>query len=188
MVGRDAELTSLRDFVASISGGTRALVLEGEAGVGKTTVWTEGVVEAETLGLVLEARPAESETTLSFSAARDLLDPVLDDTLAALAPAQRRALTRALVLDESEGPAPDPHAVGVAVLNALRALAAERPLVVAIDDVQWLDSASAAAIAFAARRLRDEPIGLLLARRSSLESGLVAELARALGPERLRRL
>lgn len=189
IVGRDAELASLRDFVASLSDGVAVLVLEGEAGMGKTTLWSAGVAYAgEREVAVLQARPAESETSLSFSAARDLLDPVLDDALAALVPAQRRALARALVLDEGEGPAPDPHAVGVAVLNALRSLAAERPLVVAVDDVQWLDSASAAALAFAGRRLREEPIALLLARRLSLESGLVAELARSLPPERLRRL
>jgi DNA-binding CsgD family transcriptional regulator len=189
IVGRDAELVSLHDFVVGISGGAAALVLEGEAGMGKTTLWSAGVAHAgEREVIVLQARPAESETSLSFSAARDLLDPVLDDALAALVPAQRRALARALVLDEGDGPAPDPHAVGVAVLNALRALATERPLVVAVDDVQWLDSASAAALAFAGRRLREEPIALLLARRLSLESGLVAELARSLPPERLRRL
>ncbi len=181
VVGRDSELASVNDFVAGISDGAVALVLEGEAGVGKTTLWTAAVVEAEERGLrVLRALPAESETTLSFAGVGDLLEPVLEDALAALPVGQRRALSRALVLEEAEGPSPDAHAVGVGLLNALRAIAAARPLVVAVDDVQWLDIASAGALGYAARRLRDEHIGVLLSRRAPLESPLLAELRRSL--------
>lgn len=181
VVGRDSELASVNDFVAGISDGAVALVLEGEAGVGKTTLWTAAVVEAEEKGLrVLQALPAESETTLSFAGVGDLLEPVLEDALAALPAGQQRALSRALVLEEAEGPPPDAHAVGVGLLNALRAVAAAHPLVVAVDDVQWLDTASAGALAYAARRLRDEHIGVLLSRRAPLESPLLAELRRSL--------
>lgn len=68
VVGREAELASIRDFLAGVSAGATALVLEGEAGMGKTTLWAAGVAEAEALGLrVLQSRPAESETALSFS-------------------------------------------------------------------------------------------------------------------------
>jgi DNA-binding CsgD family transcriptional regulator len=181
VVGRDAELASVCDFVASISDGAAALVLEGEAGVGKTTLWTAGIAEAEEHGLrVLQALPAESETALSFAGVGDLLEPVLEEALTALPRAQRHALSLALVLEEAEGPPPDAHAVGVGLLNALRALAAERSLVAAVDDVQWLDAASAGALGYAGRRLRDERIGVLLARRVPLESGLLAELRRSL--------
>jgi DNA-binding CsgD family transcriptional regulator len=179
VVGRDAELASIRDFVTGISDGASALVLEGEAGMGKTTLWRAGVEAAEAAGLcVLRAEPAESEIALSFSGLGDLLDPVLDEALAPLAAGQRSALARALVLEEVEGPAPDAHAAGVALLNALRGLASTRGLLVAVDDVQWFDVASAAALAYAARRLRSEHVGVLLARRAGLESSLVDELGR----------
>ncbi len=185
IVGRDAELASLHDFVASVSDGAAALVLEGEAGVGKTTLWEAGAGEAEDRGLrVLRAQPAESETALSFSGIGDLLDPVLDEVLAPLPAAQRRALSRALVLEEAEGPTPDPHAVGVAVLNALRTLANDNPVLVAVDDVQWLDTASSGTLAYAARRLRAEYVGVLLARRAPLESTVLAELRRSLPANR----
>ena len=185
VVGRDAELASLHDFVASVLEGSSALVLQGEAGMGKTTLWTAGVELAEDRGLrVLQARPAESETALSFSGVGDLLDPVLDEALEPLPEAQRRALSLALVLEEDHGPAPDPHAVGVAVLNALRALAEQQPVLVAVDDAQWLDAASAGAFGYAARRLRAERVGVLLSLRIPLESGLLNELRRSLPSER----
>ncbi|HXG76295.1 MAG TPA: AAA family ATPase [Gaiellaceae bacterium] len=189
VVGREAELAFIRDFVASISDGATALVLEGEAGVGKTTLWTAGVEEAAARGLrVLRARPAAGETALSFSGVRDLLEPVLEEALAPLPAPQRRALGRALVLEDDAGPAPDPHAIGVAVLSAVRALAEDRPLLIAIDDVQWLDTASEGALAFATRRLSQERVGALLARRSALESPLLDELRRALPAARARDL
>ena len=181
VVGREAELAALRDFLVGISEGATALFLEGDAGMGKTTLWSAGVADAEARGLrVLRAVPAESETELSFAGLGDLLDPVLGDALDALVPAQRRALSRALVLDDEDGPSPDPHAVGVAVLNVLRAMSAEQQLLVAIDDAQWLDAASAAAVGYAARRLRGEHVGLLLSRRGSPESTVAADIRRAL--------
>jgi len=186
VVGREAELASVRGFVASVSEGAAALVLEGDAGVGKTTLWRTGIAEAKERGLrVLEARPAESETALSFSGIGDLLDPVLAEALAPLPAAQQNALARALVLEEAAGPTPDTHAVGVALLNALRAIANENPVVVAVDDVQWLDAASSGALGYAARRLRAECLGVLISRRARLESGLVEELRRSLPAERV---
>jgi DNA-binding CsgD family transcriptional regulator len=185
IAGRDAELASLYDFVASVSDGAAALVLEGEAGMGKTTLWRAGIAAADEHGLrVLEARPGESETALSFSGIGDLLDGVLEEALGPLPDAQRRALSRALVLEDDEGPPPDPHAVGVAVLNALRALATESPVIVAVDDVQWLDTASTGVLGYAARRLRTEQVGVLGARRTGLESPLPDELRRSLPVER----
>jgi DNA-binding CsgD family transcriptional regulator len=186
VVGRDAELGALRDFITGISDGASALILEGEAGMGKTTLWRAGVEAAEAAALcVLQAEPAESETALSFSGLGDLLDPVLDEALEPLSAGQRSALARALVLEEVEGPAPDAHAAGVALLNVLRGLAGARAVLVAVDDVQWLDAASAGAIAYAARRLRMEQVGLLLARRTGMESPVVDELRRSAGCRQL---
>jgi DNA-binding CsgD family transcriptional regulator len=186
VVGRDAELASLRDFVSGIAAGPGVLTLEGDAGVGKTTLWEAGLEVAGDHGFrVLAACPAESETALSFSGIGDLLDSVLDEALAPLPAAQKRALSRALVLGDDEGPPPDPHAIGLALLNSLRALADELPVVVAVDDVQWLDPASASGLAYAGRRLRAERVGVLLSRRSGLASPLLAELRRALSKERV---
>jgi DNA-binding CsgD family transcriptional regulator len=180
IVGRDAELATLRDFVASTTEGAAALVLVGEAGMGKTTLWRAGVEMARTVGVrVLQAEPAESETTLSFSGLGDLLDPVLEEALAPLPAAQRGALAHALVLEDAEGVELDAHAVGVALLTALRGLCDARDLLVAVDDVQWLDAASASALAYATRRLRGERVAVLLARRSGEDSTLVDELLRS---------
>jgi DNA-binding CsgD family transcriptional regulator len=179
IVGRDAELASIRDFVTRIAQGAPVLMLAGEAGMGKTTLWRAGVEAAASAGWrVLRAQPAESETTLSFSGLGDLLDPVLDEALEPLSGAQRSALTRALLLEEVEGPPPDAHAAGVALLNALRGLSGESCVLVAVDDVQWLDAASAAALTYATRRLRAERVGVLLARRTGLKSTLVDDLSR----------
>ena len=186
IVGRETELASVRGFLASVSDGAAALVLEGEAGAGKTTLWRAAVAESDASGLrVLKASPAESESSMSFSGIGDLLDPVLDEALAELPSPQRHVLSRALMLEEDEGPIPDVHAIGVAVLNAFRALAEKAPLVVAVDDVQWLDPASAGALAYSARRLGDERVGLLLARRVPLESSVLSELRRSLPADRL---
>jgi DNA-binding CsgD family transcriptional regulator len=184
VVGRDSELAALSDFLAGIPDGASAFVLEGEAGMGKTTLWRAGLDRAVGFGLrTLEAQPAESEAELSFAGLGDLLDPVLEEVLAPLPAGQRSALSRALVLEDVEGSQPDAHAVGVALLGALRALAASGPVLVAVDDVQWLDAASAGALEYAARRLRGEPVGVLLARRSGLVSALVEELRRSLGSQ-----
>jgi DNA-binding CsgD family transcriptional regulator len=182
VVGRDAELASTRDFVSGISEGASVLVLEGEVGMGKTTLWRAAVAEAEAAGLlVLQAQPAESEVALSFCGLGDLLDPVLEEALAPLAAGQRSAIARALVLEDVEGPAPDAHAAGVALLNALRGLAGNRQVLVAVDDVQWLDAASSSALAFATRRLKTERVGVLLARRTGADSALVDDLERSAG-------
>src|SRR5215510_7736978 len=164
---------------ASVVGRDVVLALEGEAGMGKTTLWRFGVETSEEADLcTLAAQPAESETALSFSGLGDLLDPVLEEAMAPLPAGQRSALARALVLEEVAGPPPDAHSAGVALLNVLRGLAASRGVVVAVDDVQWLDAASAAALTYAARRLKSERVGLLLAFRSGTKSALVSELRR----------
>ena len=189
VVGRDAELASLHDFVERAMAGSAALVLEGEAGMGKTTLWRAAVEHAQSLGLtVLQAQPVESETTLSYTGIGDLLDPVLEEALQPLPAVQRQALSRALVLGDDEGAPLDPRALRVAVMNALRALAAEQPVLIAIDDSQWLDYASSAGLAYGVRRFRTDRIGLLLSRRSGLDSALLDELLRSPAGERFTRI
>jgi AAA ATPase domain len=145
VVGREEELGSLREFVAGSRAGAHALVLEGEAGIGKTTLWLASVEAArERSPRVLAARPAAAERGLAHAGLGDLLDDVLEEVLPALPAPRRQALEIALLLAEAEDRAPDARAVGVAVLTALRGLAEEGPLVVAVDDVQWLDASPAA--------------------------------------------
>jgi DNA-binding CsgD family transcriptional regulator/tetratricopeptide (TPR) repeat protein len=154
----------VHDFVRGAAGGT--LVLTGWPGIGKTTLWEAGVETARGGGLrVLSARPSDAEARLLFGALLDLLDPVGAGELGALPPPQLEALEVALLRRASPADAPPANAVAVGLLNALRALSARDALLVALDDVQWLDAASASALAFAARRLGGDRVRFLLARR-----------------------
>jgi DNA-binding CsgD family transcriptional regulator len=182
VVGRAAELAALDAFLKRERDvdGPIALVLEGEAGIGKSTMWLRGLELARERGLrVLSSRPVEAEQDLAFAGLGDLIEGVMDDVLPALPPPRRHALGVALLVEEAQEPL-DPRALGVAVRTALELLAAEQPLVVAVDDVQWLDGSSAGALAFALRRT-GAPMYVLLARRlgsaigpTSLESALPA--------------
>jgi DNA-binding CsgD family transcriptional regulator len=187
VVGRDEELAAVAAVLERATDRAVACVVEGEIGVGKTTVWTAALAAAAESGYaVVSARPAEAETAFAFAAVGDLLRERLDIVLPALPPPQRRALETALLVAEGTG-APEAHTVSVAVLAAIVELAAERPLVVAVDDVQWLDSPSRLVLEFVSRRLRDHPIALLLAERierdnaPSLQLGVPTERIR-LGP------
>jgi DNA-binding CsgD family transcriptional regulator len=190
VVGRDEELTWLHGFVERSPVTAAALVLEGEAGIGKTTLWLVGVeVAREASFRVLSARPAAAERDLAHTGLGDLLDDVLEELLPVLPTPRRSALEVALLLAEAGERAPDARAVGVAVLTGLRALAESRPVLLAVDDVQWLDPSSAAVMEFALRRLLGYPILVLLARRlgepgpmpeRAFPSDLVAE--RKVGP------
>src|SRR5215218_1433196 len=162
IVGREGELARVQSFIGSVSEGPSALLLEGAAGIGKTTLWHAGVSIARTRGLrVLSCRAAASEARLSYAALGDLFDFELPD----LPAPQRRAMDAALLRAEVEGAPPDQRAVSVASLGVLRALATSGPVIVAIDDVQWLDAPSARVLAFVVRRLEDAPIRVLVALR-----------------------
>ena len=184
-VGRDEELARIDAFLTRRGTGGAALVLEGEAGIGKTTLWLAGVERARERGFrVLVARPAEAERELSFAALGDLLSDV-HEQIRSLPPPQRRPLEAALLLDETPGAPVEPRAVAVALLAVLRALAREQPLLLAIDDVQWLDSPSAIALSFAVRRAVEEPVAVLLAQRTGPAVTPHFVLDRSIGVERL---
>jgi DNA-binding CsgD family transcriptional regulator len=160
-------------------------VLTGWPGVGKTTLWESGVDEARRDGRrVLSARPSDAEARLAFGGLIDVLDPVGADELATLATPQLEALEVALLRRAPTGDTAPASAVAVALLNALRSLSDRDPLLVALDDVQWLDEASASALAFAARRLDGDRVRFLLARRP----GNATPLEQALEPRGIRRL
>jgi predicted ATPase len=187
LVGREAELQKLDQFLGRADGG--ALVIEGEPGIGKSTLWEAGVAAARRQGhAVLACRPAGSEVQLSFAALGDLLGAVLDDTLHELPQPRRRALEVALLLEEAAGPPPDQRAIGLALLGVLRLLAQAQPVLVAIDDAQWLDRPTAAVLEFALRRLRGEPVALLVAVRIDPGQHDVGDLMRAFPADRQSRL
>ena len=109
VVGREEELGAVEAFVGGVGGGPIALVLAGEAGIGKTVLWEAGVAKAERcFGRVLTCRGVEAESSLSFAGLSELLAPVLADTLGSLAPPRRRALEVALLLEEPGGLISDP--------------------------------------------------------------------------------
>ena len=129
----------------------------------------------------------ELETKLSYSALGDLFDDVPEDTVATLPPPQRKALDLALLRAETNGIQPDPRAVALGALGALRAVAAERPVLLAIDDIQWLDSPSAQVLRFVVRRLKGHPIGVLATMR--LGEGLTNPVPlEGIGPEGAQRI
>src|SRR5215207_2216021 len=157
MIGRDQERLVVRFFLEQRFEPT-ALVLRGEPGIGKTTLWEAGLALAAELGVrVLVARPGDAESEHAFAGLIDLCEGL---DLDGLPPPQRSALEVALL--RRDGTSPEPHAVGLALRGALAAAA---PVLVAIDDVQSLDALSAEALAYAARRLVDAPVGFLLAGR-----------------------
>jgi ATP/maltotriose-dependent transcriptional regulator MalT len=185
-MGREAEVAVLADFLADGQFTPQVLVLDGEPGIGKTTLFEAAVAEARERGFaVFSCRPAGAETAFSFAALADLLNPVLPEGLDRLPPPQRRALAAALLLDEVDGSAPDERAIAFAVVQLLREHVGG-PLLVGVDDVQWLDAASAAVLSFALRRFAAAPAAILVARRSSGEEAAPLGLDRAFPDERLR--
>jgi DNA-binding CsgD family transcriptional regulator len=164
----------------------QGLVIDGEAGIGKTSLFDATLTKAREHGFaIFSCRPAAAEAAFSFAALADLLSPVLPEGLGRLPEPQRRALAAALLLDELEGSAPDKRAIAFAVYQLLRERGGS-PLLIAVDDVQWLDAASASVLAFALRRLAATPAATLVARRSSGGEPAPLGLDRTLPSEQLR--
>jgi DNA-binding CsgD family transcriptional regulator/tetratricopeptide (TPR) repeat protein len=173
LVGREEELGRLRDFVAALADGATAAVIHGDAGIGKTVLWRAAIEAAEQSGVnVLLTRSVEAEMPLALGGINDLLDRDLADAAEDLAEPQRRTLAVALGLEAPTDETPDRIALPRAFVACLRALAVRTPLLVAIDDVQWLDPASRRIVAFAVKRLGDAPVGILATQRGSAEDPL----------------
>jgi DNA-binding CsgD family transcriptional regulator len=184
LVGRESELEAIVELLERREDLPGVVVLPGEAGIGKTSLWLAGIEAASGRGYrVLSSRPSEAETRLSFAALGDLLGSAAAEVLPELPPIQRRALEAALLLGESESRA-DERAVGAAFLGALQLLAADGPACLAVDDVHWLDASSLAALRFALARLDREPVAALLTVRDNAP----AWLRRAVPEGRLRRI
>src|SRR6516225_12210287 len=162
LLGRASECAALDGLVVSMRAGlSRALVVRGEPGVGKSALLVYLVGRASGCGIGRSVG-VESEMELAFAGLQQLCAPFLD-RIGGLPRPQRDALGTAFGLRGGE--APDRFLVGLAVLGLLSEAAEERPLVCVVDDAQWLDAASAQALAFVARRLGAESVGLVFAVR-----------------------
>jgi len=181
--GRAAGLTDRRSergmldrLVEAVRAGqSRALALRGDPGIGKTVLLDYLAGRASGVGLrVARAVAVQSEMELAFAGLHQLCAPMLGHAERLPAP-QRDALRTAFGL--AAGPPPDRFFVGLAVLSLLSEVAGDRPLVVLVDDAQWLDRASAQALGIAARRLAADPVGLVFAARDpGAELGGLPEL------------
>jgi DNA-binding CsgD family transcriptional regulator len=190
VIGRAAELDGLERLIERARHGAAGAVIVGEAGIGKTTVWEAGVARARERGFrTLVSRPSRADATLPLGSFGDLFRDVATEDLARLPQLQRRALEVALLIEEDRGETADQRLLAVATVSLLRALAtAQAPVLLALDDVQWLDESSAAILAFAARRLGMSPIGFLLSVRAEAAPTDPLELRDALRDEAIERL
>jgi DNA-binding CsgD family transcriptional regulator len=187
-VGRRAEREALATFLGDLAGGPSAALIEGEPGIGKTTLWSGAIERAQARGhRVLSCRPSGPDAELSLVGLGDLLRGIPDEALVALSEPQREALEISLLRRPPEGRRPDPRAVAVASLTLLEALARVGPVVIAVDDEHWLDSATERVVTFVARRLSDAPVSFLVT-RADPDSPIPFGLADAVPPDRLRRL
>jgi DNA-binding CsgD family transcriptional regulator len=165
---RTAEWERVREFARSAPDRDTpaVLVVQGEAGSGKSTLWRAGVAAAEEAGCrLLTSEPSAAEADSSFTALADLLTAVLPPVAADLPDPQREALEVALLLRPAGDEPPTARAVGAGVLSALRSCLEAGPLLIAVDDAQWLDPASLDALVFALRRVAG-PLSVMLAARS----------------------
>src|SRR5580658_3384966 len=179
VVTREPDMAALHQLLDG-GGSLTCLVLAGEVGIGKTTLWESGLELAGEQGyLVLSARASQAEVSFSFASLADLVDDIDPDVLAGLPAPQVHALEVALRRRDPFGAVTDPFAVAAGFLSALRALAERGPVLVAVDDIQWLDRSSADALSFAARRLSGGGARFLVTRRSLTRSDLERVLQRS---------
>lgn len=188
VVGRGTELAAFERLLTRVSAGAAALVIAGEPGIGKTTVWEAGRLAAAARGYrVLASRPLQSESGLPLSAFGDLFSGLGADTLTRLPTPQRQAFDVAMLLAEPPDIPIGHRTLSVATTTLLRVLGqGQPPLLIAIDDAQWLDPSSAALLVYALRRAQDCPIRLLVTMRGAGYEPL--NLGASLPPERLERI
>ncbi|NES39775.1 AAA family ATPase [Micromonospora sp. PPF5-17] len=167
VVGRERESSQVAAWSAAGTDGARGLLLRGEPGIGKTTLWRRALSAWRSAGgVVLVTRPVAEETAQAYSGLVDLLEHHVPDPVALSGAA-------------------DPIARGRAVLDVLRDIAADRPALIAVDDLQWLDAASARALRYALRRLDTERVGILATIRTGSPAQDPLDLRSLLPPGRL---
>src|SRR5262245_55096320 len=154
IIGRREELLKLDDFLTDLPAGGHAVLLEGDAGIGKTVLWQEGTRLAREYGVrVLTSRSAHSATQFAFATVGDLLGPLVEHPLPQLPPVQRHALQTAVLVRKPDGPPAEVRLLRLALLSVVRTLTQDGPLLLSLDDVQWVDPSSAEVLRFMLRRL-----------------------------------
>ncbi|MCW2552898.1 MAG: hypothetical protein JWR78_2679 [Mycobacterium sp.] len=187
-VSRSGEHQAVDDLLVASDAQPAGLVIAGEPGIGKTTLWLDGVTRARELGFrVLSTRADEAESVLAYAAVADLLEDVEPEVLAGLPDLQRVAVDRVLLRTGTDGPPTDHRVTGSAVASVISALAARQPILLAIDDAQWLDVSSQAVLAFAARRLTGR-VGVLLTGRAHSSEPDPAEWLQLRTPDAVNRV
>jgi DNA-binding CsgD family transcriptional regulator len=177
IVGRKGERAAVDAFLADAAAAPRTLLVEGEPGIGKTTLLGELVAGARSRGYpVLQCQPARAEMDLSYVNLVEMLEGLPEALVAGLPVPQARLLRILLRREEPEGPF-DSLSANVAVVAALRALAAAGPAVMVIDDIQWLDNSTARTLGFVARRLADTPVRIVVATRVGADAAPADRLA-----------
>lgn len=173
MASHSIEARTTSGFLASASAMPSALLIEGEPGIGKTTLWLAAVEQARDRGFrVLSARAAAAESVLAYTALADLFDGV-DAAAWPDLPAPQRLAVDQVLLRADHGAATDQRAVAAAFLSVVQRLSDDGPVLLAIDDLQWLDVSTMHVVAFAARRLSG-PVGFLGSVRTEVGSGATA--------------
>jgi DNA-binding CsgD family transcriptional regulator len=189
VVSRSDESDAVAELLESTQTHPSVLVIEGEAGIGKTTLWLGALEQAHERGFrVLSARAGQAESGLAYAVLADLLHGIETEVLDGLPHLQRVALDRVLLREDGSGPATDERVVASAFLTLIDRLSTDAPVLLAIDDLQWLDPSSQAVVAFGARRLKGR-IGVLVTVRTEVDSGYGAawlQLNRLDGVERVR--
>ena len=176
------------DFLAHASTRPAGIVIEGVMGIGKTTLWSAIVERAKEAGFrILSARAVQAESVLAYAVVADLLADADPEILESLSAVQRIAVDRVLLNGRSDGLATDQRVTAAAFTSIVAAMTERDPVLIAIDDVQWLDASSRAVIGFAARRLKGR-IGILVTERTTGDAGGEASswLQLAVGLNRMR--
>jgi DNA-binding CsgD family transcriptional regulator len=176
VISREPQATAIADFVTSVVAAPSALVMEGEPGIGKTTLWLEAIERARTAGFrVLAARPVAAESVLAYASLADMLSELDGHLLAQLPVPQRVALDHVLSRDDAACAPADQRAIAAGFLSVVTILAEQSKVLVAVDDLQWLDTSSRLVVAFAARRLVG-PVGVLATVRAGAEGNAASWL------------
>ena len=188
LVGRDEELRSIEAFLERVEAGPTGLVLSGEPGIGKTILWEAAVEQCRRNSRVLSCRCLETEASLSFGGLSDLVGSAFEEVAPSLPVPRRHALEVALLLSEPGDQPVNPRAIGLGLLDVVRALADRAPLVIAVDDLHWLDSSTSRVLLMALRRLSEERVGFLATVREARDVRIPFELERPFPEEWLSRL
>jgi DNA-binding CsgD family transcriptional regulator len=189
MIGRERELEAAAGFLRGLQAGLAVLVFAGEPGIGKTTIWRDAVSQARASSvLVLSAQPVQAEAGMAYAGLTDLLEPVAEEVLPELPKPEQRALKVALLREDPDSGRVDQRAVSGGTNAVIRMLARRGPVLIAVDDLQWLDRPSARVLGFALRRLADLPVGVLASERVERGVRLPLALDQAVAEERFRRV